>query len=193
MMYSEPRKARVLRKTREVNIVVELNLDEPGYNIVSPYPMLTHLLEAMAHHGSLGLKVEASGDIQHHVIEDLGIALGEALDKALGNRIGIARFAHAIVPMDEALVLASLDLVRRPYVSISLGLRGSSIDGIDGGLIEHLLKSIALWGRFTLHVAKLRGKDVHHVAEASFKALGLSLKSASRIVSEVVPSTKGEV
>lgn len=192
-MYSEPRRARVLRKTKEVSISVEVNLDEPGYSIASPYPMLNHLLEAMAYHGSLGLKVEASGDVRHHVIEDLGIALGEALDKALGARAGIARFAHAIVPMDDALVLVSLDLVRRPYISISLGLRGSSIDGIEGELVEHMLRSMAVWGKFTLHVMKLRGEDAHHIAEAVFKALGLCLKSASRVVGEAVPSTKGEV
>lgn len=188
------RKARVSRRTRETSVEVELDLDGSGYEVSTPYAILTHLLESMAHHGGIGLRVEASGDMAHHVFEDTGIALGEALDRALGDRAGVRRFGYAVVPMDEALVLVSLDLVRRPRPVIDLRLRGSMLEGVDGGLVEHMLESFATWGRFTLHVLRLRGEDSHHVAEAVFKALGLALRDASRLEERGgVPSTKGEM
>lgn len=187
------RRARIERKTREVDIVVEIDLDRAGYSVETPSVFLTHLLETMAHHGGLELRVRASGNMAHHVVEDTGRALGEALDRALTDRAGIRRFGHAVIPMDDALVLVAVDLVKRPYSVVKLELRGYTIEGLEGTLVEHFLETLALWGRFTLHVVKLSGRDPHHVAEAAFKGLGIALREASRLVGESVSSVKGEM
>jgi imidazoleglycerol-phosphate dehydratase len=166
------------RETREVRIYVEVSLDREGYRVRTPYRFFTHLLETMAHHGGLGITVEAEGDMMHHVIEDAGIAIGEALSMALGDRDGIRRFGYALIPMDDALVAVAIDLVRRPYSEIRLGLRGAYIEDIEGSLIEHFLRSMSYSGFFTLHALKIYGEDLHHIAEACFKALGISLSQA---------------
>ncbi|MDT7888294.1 MAG: imidazoleglycerol-phosphate dehydratase [Desulfurococcales archaeon] len=189
-MYTE-RIGRAARETREVKIYVEINLDGKSYRVRTPYRFFTHILETMAHHGGIGLSVEAEGDMSHHVIEDTGIALGEALAIALGDRRGIKRFGYALIPMDDALVAVAIDLARRPYSSISLGLRGSYIEDIDGSLIEHFLRSMSSSGYFTMHAVKLAGEDPHHIAEACFKALGVSLSQASSRSSGEIISVKG--
>mgnify|MGYP000014698282 CR=1 FL=1 len=185
------RVGRAVRETREVKIYVEVNLDAPGYDIRTPYRFLTHMLETMAHHGVLGLRVDASGDMSHHVVEDTGIAIGEALSHALGDRAGIGRFGYAIIPMDDALVMVSIDLIRRPYSVIDLGLDGSYIEDLEGSLIEHLLRSMSLSGLFTLHAKRIHGEDPHHIAEACFKALGVSLKEAVKPTGRESISVKG--
>ncbi len=170
---------RSYRETREVKISVEIDLDSPGYSVKTPHRFFTHMLETMAHHGEIGLRVEATGDLEHHIVEDTGIALGEALSKALGDRAGIKRYGYALIPMDDALVAVAVDLVRRAYSRISLGLESTRIEDIDGRNIEHFLRSLSSSGVFTLHALKIYGEDPHHIAEACFKALGLSVKQAS--------------
>lgn len=179
------------RETREVRISVELGLDEQGYSVRTPYRFFTHMLETMAHHGSFSLRVEAEGDMAHHVVEDTGIAFGEALSTALGDRQGIRRFGHSAIPMDDALVLVSVDLVKRPYHRIELGLGGRLVEDLEGGLLEHFLRSASLHGLFTLHVKRIWGEDPHHLAEACFKALGASLGEASKPLPGRGVSTKG--
>ncbi|MEM1611204.1 MAG: imidazoleglycerol-phosphate dehydratase [Sulfolobales archaeon] len=168
-----------VRETREVRIYVEVNLDREGYRVRTPYRFFTHLLETLAHHSGIGISIDAEGDMAHHVIEDTGIAFGEALSTALGDRAGIRRFGYALIPMDDALVAVAIDLVRRPYSEIKLGLRGVYIEDIEGSLIEHFLRSTSYSGSFTLHALKIYGEDPHHIAEACFKALGISLSQAT--------------
>ncbi len=185
------RVGRSYRETREVRISVEINLDSQGYSVKTPYRFFTHMLETMAHHGRIGLTVDAAGDLEHHVIEDTGIALGDAISKALGDRVGIRRYGYALIPMDEALVAVSIDLVRRSYSRIGLGLGKARVEDIDGRNIEHFLRSVSSTGIFTLHVIKIYGEDPHHVAEACFKALGISLKQASEPIGGGAISSKG--
>jgi len=185
------RRGSASRETREVRIYVEVNLDREGYSVKTPYRFFTHMLETMAHHGGIGVVVEAEGDLGHHVIEDTGIALGEALSAALGDRRGIKRYGYALIPMDDALVAVAIDLVKRPYSSVGLDLGGWYIEDVEGSLLEHFLRSMSYSGAFTLHAMKLRGEDPHHIAEACFKALGIALSEASSRSSRSAISVKG--
>jgi len=146
-----------------------------------------HLLEQLAFHGGLDLVVEGAGDLEtgeHHTAEDTALALGEALDAALGDRGGIARYGDAVVPMDDAIARVAVDLGGRPYVKLRLEP--------DPGLASHVLGSLAQAGRLALHV-DASGRDPHHTAEAAYKAVGRALRAAIRLESQAVPSTKGLV
>ena len=192
------REAEVKRLTKETNITVKLNLDESGeIKIKTGITFLNHLLTSFAFHGMLNLEVyaetiEKSKD--HHLIEDVALTLGQALSKALGEKVGISRFGHAIVPMDEVLVLVSLDLSGRPYFKSNLKFKSENIEDFPSSMVNHFLRSLSYEGKFNLHVMVLRGGDDHHKAEAVFKALGLSLKKAVKIEKNRkgdIPSTKG--
>lgn len=180
------RRARHLRTTAETRMRVRLALDGAGRVMVSTGAGLyDHLLEQLAFHGGLDLVLEGVGDVEtgpHHTAEDAALALGEALDRALGDRRGIARYGDAVVPMDEALARAAIDLGGRPFARLSLER--------DPGLAEHVLRSLAQAGRLALHV-EARGSDEHHVAEAAFKAAGRALRAAVRREGGGVRSTKG--
>lgn len=170
------------RRTGETDIALRLRLRGDGHANVEAEPyFLRHMLETLARHGHLDLELRASGEDEHHRIEDVGIALGHGIRRALPD-LRIARIAHAVVPMDDALVMAAVDLVDRPYAAVELPDR----------MYEHMLRSLALDGNLTLHVRPLAGEDSHHVVEAAFKALGRALHQASEPVSGVA-STKGEV
>ncbi len=185
------------RETRETKVSVELDLDGRGrYEISTGIGMLDHLLEQVAHHGLFDITVRASGDIDrdpHHLVEDVGIALGKALDEALGERRGIGRFGHAVVPLDEALALVSVDLGGRSHASIEAGFQREMVGELPTENIGHLLSAFAGAGRLTLHVRMLAGTDAHHMAEAAFKALARALGAATRIEERSageIPSTK---
>ncbi len=158
--------------------------------------MLDHLLEQLARHGLLDLKIEASGDIErdpHHLMEDVGLVLGRALNEALGERRGIVRFGDAIVPLDEALVLAAVDLGGRGYAGIEMLFDREMLGGLPTENITHLLDAFAQEGRLNLHLRLLAGANDHHRAEAAFKALARALRDAVGIderVSGEIPSTK---
>jgi imidazoleglycerol-phosphate dehydratase len=161
--------------------------------------MLDHLIEQIARHGLFDITVEAKGDLKvghHHILEDVAICLGQALDKALGDRRGIVRMGHAVVPMDEALSLVAVDISGRPYAVVEANLEGRDISGLDTDLIRHFLQTFATEAKINLHARLLsRGND-HHRVEALFKALGRSLDVATRIDERVgsdVPSTKGKI
>lgn len=156
------------------------------------------MLSTFALFSGCGLRIRARGDLVHHMVEDTGIALGNALSQALGDRRDIERFGYAVVPMDDALVMVSIDLVRRPYVSVDLGLDGVMIEDLEGGLIDHFYRSLAYYTPFTLHIARLRGRDPHHIAEASFKSFAIAISQAWRIRGgtprgSYTPSVKGEM
>lgn len=173
---------RIKRTTGETEVALQLRLSGTGEaNVESEPYFLGHMLETLARHGGLDLELSARGEDEHHLIEDVGIALGHGIRKALPD-LKVARIAHAVVPMDDALVVVALDLVDRPFASVDL----------PDGMYAHMLRSMALDGKFTLHVRSLAGDDTHHVVEAAFKGLGRALQQAVRPASEVA-STKGEV
>lgn len=191
------RRAAVNRQTKETNIALELSLDGSGrYEVSTGIGMLDHLLESFASHGLFDLTVAATGDIErdpHHLVEDVGLVLGQAVDQALGERRGITRFGHAVVPMDEALALVAVDLGGRGHASIDMTFDRELLGQLPTENIAHLLEALAQTGRLNLHVQMLAGANDHHRAEAAFKALARSLRAAvaldARIAGEV-PSTK---
>lgn len=196
----QPRTARVQRETRESRVEVVLNLDGSGRaDIATGIGFLDHMLDSLARHARLDLTLRAEGDLhvdQHHTAEDVGITLGQALNKALGERRGIRRFGDATVPLDEALAQVAIDLGGRPWASIDLPFRGQMIGGLSSEMIPHLLQSLAVEGRFALHVRLLAGDNDHHRAEATFKALARALDDATRPdprLGDEVPSTKGVI
>lgn len=192
------RTATVNRETRETRIVVELNVDGTGTcETHTGVGMFDHMLEQLARHGRFDLRVEASGDLhvdEHHTVEDVAIVLGQAFARALGDRKGIMRMGHAIVPMDESLAMVAVDLSGRGYAVIEASFTKEYINELPTDLIKHLLESFAIEARLNLHVKLLAGENDHHKAEAIFKALARALDEATRIDERTrgkVPSTKG--
>lgn len=189
------RTARVQRTTGEVAVTVELTLDGTGASTVSTgIGFLDHLLTALAKHARFDLVLTAEGDLvvdDHHTAEDCALALGMALDQALGERRGIARFGDAHVPLDEALARAVVDLSGRPWPQIDLQLRREALGGLACENVEHVLISLAMAARMALHVDVLRGRNDHHKAEAAFKAVARALRAAVAADGTDVPSTKG--
>ena len=191
------RTAHIHRKTRETEIMVELTLDGTGQaDISTGLGFYDHMLHHVAHHGLFDLRIRASGDLhidEHHTVEDVAIALGQALDEALGDRAGITRMADAFVTMDEALAHVVVDLSGRPYAVFEGAFVSPMIGQLATTLIPHALESLATHARMNLHTRVLYGRDDHHKAEAIFKALGRALDAATRIDPRRtgVPSTKG--
>ena len=191
------RNASVSRETRETKIALRLDLDGSGiYEINTGIGMLDHMLEQLSKHGLFDLSVEAAGDIErdpHHLVEDVGLVLGQALNQALGERRGIVRFAHAIIPMDESLVLVAVDLGGRPFAAIDLKFERDSVGQLPAENAAHFFEAFAQEGRLNLHVRELSGGNDHHRIEACFKGLARSLSAAVRIDERIagqVPSTK---
>jgi len=188
------RKAIVTRKTAETNIGMELNIDGSGqFEITTGIRMFDHFLSQMTKHGVFDIKLSASGDNQHHVIEDVAIALGKAFNQALGEKRGIARMSHAVVPMDEALAAVAVDIGGRAYNVTEIPFDTISIDGLETDMIRHFFVSFATEAKINLHVNVLPGPNDHHKAEALFKALGRALDLATQIderIGSSVPSTK---
>ena len=190
------RTGSVLRNTNETKVNAEVEIDGTGKaQIKTTIPFLDHLLVTMAAHSFVNIRVEASGDLTHHVAEDVAITLGEAMSKALGQRNGIMRFGWALVPMDDALALASIDLARRPFSSINLKITGRSIEGLNSEDIVHFVSSFAISLTASLHLKVQYGENDHHNVEAAFKALALSLRQACAVDPRRrgAPSSKGVV
>jgi imidazoleglycerol-phosphate dehydratase len=194
------RKAQIIRKTKETDITLSLNLDGKGaYTIHTSIPFLDHMLSLFARHGLFDLKIKAKGDIEidyHHTVEDVGICLGDALKKALGSKAGIKRYGNATVPMDEAIASAAIDLSDRPYLVYKLTLpKKSKIKNFDADLVEDFLQAVVSRSGITLHVASAYGRNIHHMIEAVFKAFGRALKEAVSIDPRIkgVMSTKGRL
>lgn len=190
------RTATISRKTGETDITVTVNLDGNGAaNIRTGIGFLDHMLTALTRHARLDLTLACTGDLHiddHHTAEDCALALGAAIDKALGERRGFARFGSAYAPLDEALARAVVDLSGRPYAVVELGLRREAIGGLSCENIPHVIASLAMSLRGAIHVDVLRGENDHHRAEAAFKALALALRAAlARTADTDIPSTKG--
>lgn len=192
------RSAMIRRTTGETDIELELALDGSGAcTIETGIGFLDHLLSAFAVHGRFDVRLQCRGDLEvddHHTAEDCGIALGEAIDRALGDRTAIRRFGSAYAPLDEALARSVVDLVARPFAVVRLNLRRESIGALATENVGHVLASCATAGRFCLHATVLEGANDHHRAEAAFKSFGLALRAAvERDATRDVASTKGVV
>ncbi len=190
------RTAQIERKTKETAIELELDLDGGEVQPSTGVGFLDHMLDLLGRHGHLGLRVEATGDLQtgaHHTVEDVGIAFGQALDKALGDRAGIYRYAHTEVPMDEALARCTLDISGRPFCHFHSDLPPVSIAGFDTELCEEFFRAVSTNAKLTLHLSNPYGSNAHHMIEACFKAFARALRAAVAIDPEQtgVPSTKG--
>ena len=192
------RQARVERKTKETEITAQLNLDGTGAaKVRTPIPFFSHMLEAWSKHGLMDLAMDAQGDVevdQHHTVEDVGIVLGQALRQALGDKKGIVRYGTAFVPMDEALVSASVDLSGRPYLVFSVPVARTRVSDFDLDLLQEFFRAFAFNAEMTLHVTMHYGHNLHHITEAVFKAVGRALAEATRInprIAGILPSTKG--
>ena len=191
------RTAEIKRKTKETDITLSLSLDGSGqFDVSTGIGMLDHMIEQLAKHGRFDIRLQATGDIDrdtHHLTEDVGIVLGQAFDKALGDRRGITRFGDAIVPLDETLALVAIDLSGRPHADVALEFDRELIGELPTENLWHLLESFAKEGRLTLHVRLLSGSNDHHRAEAVFKALARALRAAVSLDAAAagdVPSTK---
>jgi imidazoleglycerol-phosphate dehydratase len=191
-----PRSATVTRTTRETSVSATLALDGSGSaDVTTGVGFLDHLLETLGRHARFDLTLSCRGDLavdDHHTAEDCALALGDAIDRALGERRGVTRFGWAYAPLDEALARAVVDISGRPYAEVTLGLERDAIGGLACENVPHLLRSLASAARLTLHVEVLKGENDHHKAEAAMKALALALRQAvSRSGFDDVPSTKG--
>jgi imidazoleglycerol-phosphate dehydratase len=191
-----PRQAAISRETLETKITLELTLDGSGRaEVATGIGFFDHMLTALAKHARFDLVLKCAGDLgvdDHHTVEDCALALGQALDRALGERRGIARFGSAFAPLDEALARAVVDLSGRPCAVIELGLKREALGELACENLSHFFTSLATTGRMALHVDVLRGMNDHHRAEAAFKATALALREAVRIEGpDQVPSTKG--
>ena len=191
------RTSEVARRTSETDISVRLNLDGEGASRVSTgIHFFDHMLILMAKHGLFDLQVRCKGDLEvdgHHTVEDVGIALGQAFDRALGAKEGITRYGMAYVPMDEALARAVVDYSGRPYLVCKVAFPAERVGELNTELVEEFFRALAVHGRMNLHVEILYGKNSHHMAEAMFKSAGraLSLAAARNPAVKGVPSTKG--
>ena len=191
------RKARIERKTRETDIILALNIDRATRTrIRTGVGFFDHMLTSLARHAGFGLEVRCRGDLHvdaHHSVEDVGIALGQALKAALGDKKGIARFGHAYCPLDEALSRAVVDLSGRPWLHMGVVFRAKKIGDIPTELFEDFFWALADHARLDLHLDLIRGRNSHHIAEATFKATARALKMAVPLdpKSRGVPSTKG--
>ena len=191
------RTGRVDRQTNETKITVEVDLDGSGTAVSTGVPFFDHMLDQLGKHGHLGLRIEAEGDLEidaHHTVEDTGIALGEALAQALGDKAGIRRYGDALVPMEESLARVALDISGRPLLVYEAGIAAETVGQYETGLTEEFLQALARAAGLTLHVKLLYGRNAHHSIEAIFKALARALSDAVSIdprAGGAIPSTKG--
>jgi imidazoleglycerol-phosphate dehydratase len=184
------------RKTGETEVRLALDLEGGEASSATGVGFFDHMLDLLARHGRLGLRVEASGDLEtggHHTVEDVGIVLGQALDEALGDRAGIRRYGSALVPMDEALAECAIDVSGRPYVAFDAAIPATEIAGFETELVEEFFRAVATNAKLTVHLWVRSGTNTHHMVEAAFKAFARALRDAVAIDPEEtgVPSTKG--
>jgi imidazoleglycerol-phosphate dehydratase len=190
------RQGRVARRTRETDVAVSVALAGGEIRAATGVPFFDHMLEQLGRHGGMGLRVQARGDLEvdaHHTVEDVGIAIGEALREAVGDKAGLARYGHAVVPLDEALVEAVVDLSGRPHLTWNARLPSGKrfIGTYDVDLTQDFFQALVNHARICLHVNVRSGRNLHHVVEAIFKASARALRAALRPEGAGIPSTKG--
>ncbi|MDF7673792.1 imidazoleglycerol-phosphate dehydratase HisB [Acetobacteraceae bacterium ESL0709] len=198
MTTHSPRTALVTRRTGETDITISLNLDGQGRaSVTTGIGFFDHMLDALARHGGLDLGIEVKGDLHiddHHTIEDVGIALGEAIYKAIGDKKGIERFGQALVPLDEALCEAVIDISGRPFLSWDISFSREMIGSMATEMIEEFFRALVMSARITVHLTEKSGKNAHHMAESTFKAFARALRMAvahDPRSANIIPSTKG--
>jgi len=188
------RKGRYERKTKETDISVRIDLDFADYEISTPIPFFTHMLETLAKHSGIGIKLTAKGDVEvdeHHTVEDTAIAIGRALSKALGDKKGIERFGHAILPMDESVAICGVDVSGRGVFRFEGDVRGE-IKNFKGENFIHFFDTLAREAGINIYL-EIKGFNLHHKMEAGFKAFAVALKDAVKVSGEEVRSTKGSL
>ena len=186
----------VTRKTKETEVKVKVNLDGEGKAVIqTPIPFFSHMLTSLATHSMIDIEASVQGDLVHHMVEDLALGLGEALNKALGTREGITRFGSATVPMDCSLAIGAVDLVKRPYFVVDLKFKGRKVEEMQTEDINHFYESLTQTLQANIHLYVLYGSNDHHKAEAATKALALSLRQAAAPDPrrKGVPSSKGVI
>jgi imidazoleglycerol-phosphate dehydratase len=189
------RRGTTLRETRETRVECAVVVDGTGRaNIDLPLPFFGHMLESFVKYSGMDVQLTGRGDVEvdaHHLVEDTGLVLGTCVSEALGDRAGIARFGHAYAPLDEALVRCALDYGKRPHVVYEMdGLTGR-INDFDVAVLQEFVRGYAQTGGISLHLDLVRGENLHHIAEAAFKAVGLATRHALTVVGGGIPSTKG--
>ena len=194
------RKADITRSTSETEISLSIDLDGTGrYDIQTGVGFFDHMLEQLSRHSLIDMTVRAKGDLHiddHHTVEDTGIALGQALTQALGDKRGIVRYGSCLLPMDDTLVRAALDLSARPYLVFDIDFPSAKIGTFDTELVREFFQALSTHGGITLHIDAIRGLNSHHLAEAAFKAVARSLRDALETdprKADAVPSTKGKL
>ena len=192
------RTARIERKTKETEILVQLNLDGNGRSVVDTgIGFMDHMLDLMTAHGLMELELKARGDREvddHHTVEDLGICLGQAFNEALGSRKGIRRYGEAVIPMDDALGSVVVDLSNRPFLAYRVELPRSLSGTFDMGLLKEFFRALTIHAGMTLHIDRLAGEEPHHISEAIFKGFGRAIDQAATMeerLNGILPSTKG--
>ena len=192
------RASEIKRKTNETDIAIKLVLDGDGSSVISSgSAFLDHMLTLFAKHGRFNLELSCDGDVEvdlHHTTEDIGIALGEAFSFALADKRGITRYADIILPMDEALIMAAVDISGRPYLALSTDIKATRVGNFDTELVEEFWRAFVMNAKITLHIRQLSGSNSHHIIEGIFKACARCLAKAAAIdekFSDDVPSTKG--
>lgn len=188
------RTGKVGRRSKETQLTATVSLDGAGrIAVATGLPFLDHMLEQVARYGGFGLTLRGKGDVHvdpHHLVEDAGIVVGQALSQALGDRAGIARFASAYAPLDESLARVVVDLGRRPFLSYNVSVRGR-IGTLESEVVEEFWRALSIHLGATIHVDVIRGRNRHHMVESTFKALGLALRDAMSLTGHGTPSSKG--
>ena len=194
------RKGKISRKTKETSISVDLNIDGKGkYKIDTGIGFLNHMLEQLSKHSSIDMNIKAKGDTHidlHHTTEDTGIAIGEALKKALKKSVGIRRYAHAMIPMDETLSRVAIDISNRPYLIWKVNLKVEKLGEMDTELFKEWFQAFSQAAGITLHVENIYGDNSHHIIESCFKGLARTLRTTLEIdhrTKNIIPSTKGSL
>jgi len=194
-MVRRARTATISRRTKETQIAVTLDLDGSGKcRISTGIPFFDHMIETICRHATFDVDLKCKGDVAvdlHHTVEDVGLCFGQAIKQALADKAGIARFGSAAVPMDEALVLASVDLSGRPYFAFDLDLKRRKVRDFEVEHVAEFFRALANAGMFNLHIRQLAGANTHHLVEAAFKACAVALAQAVRQHRGGIPSTKG--
>ena len=192
------RRAEIVRETKETDIRLTVDLDGAGaYSVTTGIGFFDHMLEQLSRHSLIDIELVTKGDLhidQHHTVEDTGLALGQALKQALGDRAGIRRYGHAYAPMDETLTRCALDISGRPYTHYAVEIPHGHLGEMDTELFPHFFESLAQAAGITLHLECLYGKNSHHIIESAFKAFARALRAAAEIdprAADAIPSTKG--
>ena len=186
--------ANISRKTNETDVRVSIDLDGVACSVSTGIGFFDHMLEQLSRHGGMGLEIACTGDLHvdgHHTVEDVGLALGEALRAALGDKRGIERYGTALIPMDEALILCAVDLSGRPCLRYSAQIPAQRVGDFDTELAREFMQALSNAGGFALHIRQLDGVNSHHIIEGMFKALARALKTAVAVTGSALPSTKG--